>query len=180
MWKYYENIVAFSFLHFTFIFHFFFSFFFSCFSPPHTCPLSLSLILLFSFSPSFKNIPVSSLSLSLPLIPKHSLALFATRKQRKEVYRERTREMGHCAVTHLCPQRSLDGSDDFCLLFFFFYMIWLILKLCFCVCILIIWLCLSLEMFERKIVVFVAVVFVVVRGERMIFFFNFNWDVWIF
>ena len=52
--------------------------------------------------------------------------------------------------------------------FFFFVMIWLILKLCFWVCILIIWLCLSLEMFERKIVVFVTV-----RGEREIFFFNF-------
>ena len=54
-------------------------------------------------------------------------------------------------------------------LFFFFafiVMIWLILKLCFWVCILIIWLCLNLEMFERKIVVFIAVVFVAMRGER--------------
>ena len=92
---------------------------------------TLSEIRKFSFSPSFKNIPGSS----------HL-----------------------CAVAHLRPQPNPDGSALFCLLSFFFFffafivMIWLILKLCFWVCILIIWLCLSLEMFERKIVVFVVFV----------------------
>ena len=103
---YYENIVVtisqlgffilyiiFPFFHFTFIHTF--HFFFSCFSPPHTCPLSLFPLLLFSFSPSFKNIPVSSHSLFFSpalffffffyLIPEHSLALSAIRKERKEV-----------------------------------------------------------------------------------------------
>ena len=75
---YYENIVKilcsisqlgffilyiiFPFFHFTLIhtFHFFFFYFFS---PPDTCPLSLSPLLLFCFSSSFKNIPACSHSL---------------------------------------------------------------------------------------------------------------------
>ena len=139
---YYENIVV-AFLNQDFLFFilFFLSFisfssirlifFYSCFSPPHTCPVSYLLsptLLLFSFSPSFKNILASShslssssLSLSLSyLISEHSLALSTIKKERKEVQRERTRQMGHYAVAHLRPQHSLDGSDGFCLFFFFF------------------------------------------------------------
>ena len=117
------------------MFHFFFSFsFFLFFSSTHVV-LSLSPPpLLFSFSPSFKNILIALILSSFIFVPK-------------------TVQMGQMASV-------------FCLLLFsFIVMTWLILKLCFWVCILIIWLCLSLEMFERKIVAFVAV-----RGEGKNFF----------
>ena len=63
----------------------FFSFSFSCFSPPHTCPMSYlySPLLLFSFSPSFKNIPMNpTLSLSLSL----SLSLLDSRTFTSSLY----------------------------------------------------------------------------------------------
>ena len=82
----------------------FFIFFFLFFSLPQTCPMSYLYppppTLLFSFSPSFKNIPTNPalilsffLQLSLFLflffffyvIPEHSLALSAIRKEIKEI-----------------------------------------------------------------------------------------------
>ena len=112
----------------------FFSFSFSCFSPPHTLSYLYPHLLLFSFSPSFKNIPAAalilfffSLQLSLfvfffffYLIPKHS----STTQSRWVIFIPKQLAQSR-AVTHLHPQCNPDGSDDFYLLssvFFSFFL----------------------------------------------------------
>ena len=126
---YYENIVV-AFLNqdFSFFILFFLSFisfssirlifFYSCFSPPHTCPVSYLLsptLLLFSFSPSFKNILASShslssssLSLSLSyLISEHSLALSMIEKRKKRGIERKNKIDGSlCRCSSSSPTQS--------------------------------------------------------------------------
>ena len=99
-------------------FHPYVSFFFLVFLLHTPCPISIPPLLLFSFSPLFKNILASlSLSLSLSvfylfyLIPEHS----STMQSRWVIFvPKQLAQLG--VVAHLHPQRSLDGSNGFCLL----------------------------------------------------------------
>ena len=138
MWKYCGSISQLRFFLFFILFflsfisllsiHFIFYLFFF-FSPPHTYPVSLFPFLLFSFSLSFKNILVSfhSLFFSLAfsffvfLLDSRTLTSSLCDKKRKKrgIQRKNKRDRSMCCHSSSSPtQRSLDGSDGFCLLSF--------------------------------------------------------------
>ena len=191
LWKCCDNISQLGFFilyiispfsHFISSIHFFFHFFSSCFSPPHTLSLSLSLpSFIFFFLPhlrTFQHYTSSSHSLSLFIYlfiftwfqnirPQRSLdgsSLSQSSWPSLEpslIFVPNAAQMGQMASV-FCLLSSSSSS----FIFVFIFMIWLILKLSFLVCSLMILLYLSLEMFEKKIVMFVVVVFVAMRGER--------------
>ena len=111
--------------------HFFFHFFSLVFSPLHTYTHSSSLLFLFLLD--FKSL---SLFLSLYLILEHSLALYVIRNRERTSKRylacstiDRRTQAGaesmftmpshgfRSAAARLPPQRSLNGSNGFCLFF---------------------------------------------------------------
>ena len=149
MWKYCGSIfqlgffilyIIFPFFHFIFIHTF--HFFFSCFSPSHTCPVSYLYppppLLLFSFSPLFKNIPASShslfslssslsLSLSLSLDSRTFTSSLCDKKRKKRgIKRKNKRDGSFCHRSSSSPSQSkwvrwLLSSVFFFIFFFFFF-----------------------------------------------------------
>ena len=140
---YYENIVV-AFLNQDFFFFilFFLSFisfssirlifFYSCFSPPHTCPVSYLLsptLLLFSFSPSFKNILASSHSLSSSSLSLSYLLDFRTftsslydkKRKKRGIERKKKIDGSLCRCSSSSPTQSRWVRWLLSFFFFFFF-----------------------------------------------------------